>query len=92
MARRDCGFASKLYRHVWFRKKGSALRTGPLPRQNNVRCASEYCWRFSEGFGMVSFGGFGGVAQEICQFDTVLPSFRTVLLSAICKVDVTWCC
>jgi hypothetical protein len=51
----------------------------------------EHLRRFPEGFGVVSFGGFGGVARGICQFDTLLPSFGTVLRSATGKVGLTWC-
>jgi hypothetical protein len=44
-----------------------------------------YLRRFSEGFGVVSFGGRGGVAWGMCQFDTLLPNFGTVLRSATAR-------
>ena len=35
---------------------------------------SEYRWRLTQRFGVVAFAGLGGVAPEIDQFDTLLPS------------------
>ena len=50
-----------------------------------------YLRRFSEGFGVVSFGGFGGVARRIYQFYSLLPGFGTALPSPTGKVGLIWC-
>jgi len=40
---------------------------------------AEYRWRFTKRFGLVAFAGVGGVAPELDQFDTLLPSIGTGL-------------
>lgn len=39
-----------------------------------IAVQAEYRWRITERFGVVAFGGVGGVAPEIGQFDKLLPS------------------
>jgi len=46
---------------------------------------AEYRWRFTERFGLVAFGGFGGVAPELGQFDTLLPSLGAGLRYVLAK-------
>ena len=46
---------------------------------------AEYRWRFTERFGVVAFAGFGGVAPEIGEFDTLLPSIGTGLRYVLAK-------
>jgi len=58
---------------------------------------AEYRWRITERFGVVAFGGGGGVAPEIGQFDKLLPSIGAGLRYVIAKennislrFDVAW--
>ena len=46
---------------------------------------AEYRWRFTERFGVVAFAGFGGVAPELGQFDTLLPSVGVGLRYVLAK-------